>query len=84
MFDRAVRLHVYDHFVDIQRPPSLKQTADALDASAAEVRAALGRLSGRRALVLRPDSSDVLMAMPFSAEPTPSSTRAVATAGSRS
>ena len=69
-FDRDVRLHVYAHFVEHQRPPTTEQTAAAFGVSSQAVRDAFQRLAADRALVLRRNSNEVLMAMPFSAEPT--------------
>jgi hypothetical protein len=70
-FDRDVRLHVYAHFVEHQRPPTTKQAAAVFGVSSRTVRDAFQRLAAGRALVLRRNSDEVLMAMPFSADPTP-------------
>ncbi len=69
--DRSARLHVYQHFVDRQRPPTIQETALALGESRQAVRDAFRRLAAGRALVLRRNSDEILMAMPFSADPTP-------------
>src|SRR3712207_3093970 len=69
-FDRAVRLHVYRHFVATSRPPTVDETGAVLDQPQSAVAAAYGRLAAGRVLVLMPDSLDIWMAMPFSAVPT--------------
>jgi len=68
--DRAVRLHVYRHFVDHQRPPTAAETAAALQLSGADVEAAYERLARNHVLVLEPGGGAIRMAMPFSAVPT--------------
>lgn len=68
--DRTVRLHVYRHFVDRQRPPSTVEIAAALQLSSVEVEAAYERLAGNHILVLEPGGGTIRMAMPFSAVPT--------------
>lgn len=69
--DVALRLHVYDHFIQERRPPTAAEAAKTLHASVEDVEAALLRLAAERALLLRPGTSDILMAFPFSATPTP-------------
>jgi hypothetical protein len=66
-FDRSVRLFVYGHFLEHERPPTLEETAVALSATPAEVRSAYVRLGEGRALVVD-DEHRVRMAMPFSAD----------------
>lgn len=68
--DVALRLHVYDHFVQERRPPTAIEAARTLQSSVEEVEAALLRLAGDRVLLLRPGTSEILMAFPFSATPT--------------
>ena len=65
--DRTVRLHVYRHFLDHRRPPSLAETAAALQRSTKEVEAAYERLARDHVLVLEADGHEIRMAMPFSA-----------------
>lgn len=69
--DAAVRLAVYRHFVEHGSAPAASVVAAALGAAESDVEAALRRLAASRALVLRPGTADVWMAMPFSAVPTP-------------
>jgi DNA-binding transcriptional MocR family regulator len=69
-FDNAVRLHVYSHFVDRERPPTARETAEALSCSVADVEAAYRRLADAHVLVLAPGTVEIWMAMPFSAVPT--------------
>ena len=69
-FDRAVRLHVYRHFIDCRRPPTAAEAAVALQCSTPEVEAAYERLARDHVLVLEPGSTQISMAMPFSASPT--------------
>ena len=69
--DRSVRLYVYGQFLERSGPPTVDETAAALHATTAEVRAALGRLAAERVLVLAADDpARIQMAMPFSAVPT--------------
>ena len=64
--ERRVRFLVYRHFLDTARGPDLTTLAAATGAAAADVAAALQRLADRHALVLRPNSTDIWMAHPFS------------------
>jgi len=68
--DRAVRLHVYRHFVETTRAPELSGIAAAVNASERDVGAALRRLADAHALVLAPSTHNIWMAHPFSAVPT--------------
>jgi ribonuclease HI len=68
--ERAIRLHIYKHFVDTTQPPDAAAIATALDASAAEVAKALRRLADAHAIVLAPATVGIWMAHPFSAVPT--------------
>ena len=65
-FERDVRAAVYDGFRETGRSPSLTGLAEVVGASGADVRAALGGLAARHALVLQPDGETVRMAHPFS------------------
>ena len=69
--DRAVRLHIYNTIVATSQPPSVADTAVALDLTKAEVEASYRRLADNHVIVLQPDRLDIWMAMPFSAVPTP-------------
>jgi len=70
-FDTTVRLALYDEFVRTGSPPTVEAVAARTEASAAEVRAALERLAAAKAIVLQPESREVLMANPLYAVPTP-------------
>lgn len=69
-FDKKVRLHVYDQFIQQGRPPSVAQAAEALSSTRQQIESAYRRLADARALVLQ-GNGEVLMAEPFSAVPTP-------------
>lgn len=69
--DLRVRIAVYDSVMSRSRPFAVRELAETLDLPPAEVRASLERLAAARALVLQPESREVLMANPFSAVPTP-------------
>ncbi len=69
-FDARVRFHVYDHFVDCGEAPSQAEVAAALDTSPEAISESFERLAEGKALVLQPESREVLMAEPFSAIPT--------------
>jgi ribonuclease HI len=69
--ERAVRLHVYQRFVETARAPDVAAIAEAVDATPKDVRAALRTLADGHAIVLAPATHAVWMAHPFSAVPTP-------------
>ena len=69
--DRVVRLRVYEHFIEYQRPPTVADVAEALATTRDDIEAAFGRLDRAHMLVLGPGSREIHMAMPFSAVPTP-------------
>lgn len=69
-FDARIRLFVYRHFVDTGRAPTKSEVALGTGASLGQVTAAFERLAEGKALVLQPESGEVLMAEPFSAVPT--------------
>jgi hypothetical protein len=75
-FDQAVRNYVYRHFVDHARPPTIAETAGALQRSPEEVKAAYQRLNRNHAFFLEPGQDHVRMANPLSAVPTPFRVRA--------
>lgn len=70
-FDNEVRLQIYRRFAEDGRPPSTDQTAEALRARPDEVSEAYRRLAEGRVIVLDPGTTDVWMANPFCAKPTP-------------
>src|SRR5579885_2838544 len=70
-FDTAVRLALYGEFVRTASPPTAESIAAYLQVPAADVRAALERLAAGKAIVLQPESREILMANPLCAVPTP-------------
>ena len=70
-FDTQVRLELYREFVRTAQPPTAKNIADTMQALPDDVRAALERLAAAKAIVLQPESREVLMANPLCAVPTP-------------
>lgn len=69
--DLKVRAAVYDSAMSRTRPSTARELSEGLDLPLDEVRASLERLASAKALVLQPESREVLMANPFSAVPTP-------------
>jgi hypothetical protein len=70
-FDTAVRLALYREFVRTASPPTAEALAAGMQSSTAEIRAALERLAAGKAIVLQPESREILMANPLCAVPTP-------------
>jgi hypothetical protein len=70
-FDGSVRLHIYDRFIQDGRPPTVAEAAQALDVPAQQVEEAFLRLAQSHSIVLKPGTTDIWMANPLSAEPTP-------------
>ena len=70
-FDTEVRLTLFREFVRTAECPSIQSLAETLGASVADVGAAMERLAAGKAIVLQPESREVLMANPLSAVPTP-------------
>jgi hypothetical protein len=68
--DGDVRLHIYRTAVRTGAPPTVAEVARAFDLPEADVAAAYERLAAGRAIVLRPETRDIVMAPPFSAVPT--------------
>ncbi|KAA3646207.1 MAG: hypothetical protein DWQ07_08260 [Chloroflexi bacterium] len=68
-FNQQLRMHVYEHFVETSRAPSIAQCAEALQITADEVRRDFRQLADLSMLVLQADD-EILMAEPFSAVPT--------------
>ena len=71
MLDNDVRVSVYGEFVATGRPPTVAETAAALDRAEDEIEAAYRRLEEARVIVLAPGTLNVWMANPLSAVPTP-------------
>lgn len=71
VLDRRVRLYVYGHFLEYGGAPESGRIAEALDLTVEAVEASLQRLAEAHVLVLSSESPAILMAMPFSAVPTP-------------
>ena len=69
--DNAVRVHIYERFVEDGRPPAVAETAAALGLDLAEAAEAYRRLEEAHVIVLAPETTDVWMANPLSAVPTP-------------
>jgi hypothetical protein len=69
--DTEVRLALYRLFVDSGRAPSASALAAHLGAPMDEVRTALERLAAAKAVVLQPESREILIAAPLCAVPTP-------------
>jgi hypothetical protein len=69
--DTRVRLHLYDRFLADGRPPTAAETAEALGLPTKEAQAAYERLERAHVIVLAPGTTDVWMANPLSAVPTP-------------
>lgn len=74
--DKKVRAFVYDYTMRDGLPPSLAQTAAALESAPQEIQASFQRLAEAHMLVLQKEAGEVLMANPFSAVPTPFLVRA--------
>jgi hypothetical protein len=68
--DRHARLAVYRAFVESGAPPTVAETAAALDVSVGEAADAFRRLEAAHAIVLAPGTLNVWLANPFSAVPT--------------
>ncbi len=69
--DWQIRLHIYEFFVEHQRPPTTAETAGAFGIAEDEARQAYRRLHDAHTLLLEPGTSDVRMANPLSAVETP-------------
>jgi hypothetical protein len=74
--DTQVRLNLYREFVQTGRAPSTKQIAAMMGKRVEEIRVAMERLATGKAIVLQPQSREVLMANPLCAVPTPYFVRA--------
>jgi hypothetical protein len=69
--DTRVRLHLYESFVADGRPPTVAETAAALEVREPDAAAAYRRLEENRVIVLAPGTLNVWMVNPLSATPTP-------------
>lgn len=65
--NRRVRTFVYEHFLDLERPPSVSEIAAHLGLSRDRVIASLHKMHAAHVLVLESGKSEIRMAMPFSA-----------------
>lgn len=65
--DWQIRLAIYRFFVDHARPPAPAEIAASLGLDETEARATYQRLHDAHAFVLRPGTTDILMANPLSA-----------------
>ncbi len=74
--DRVLRNATYRLFVDLGRAPTADEVARTASMTSAEVVDAWRRLHAEHALVLGSDTTEILMANPFSAVPTPYRVRA--------
>ena len=68
---KEVRLAVLRHFVELGATPAAAALAERLGCRPEEIRSAFRQLAEQRILVLERGSDELLMAMPFSARPTP-------------
>jgi alkylmercury lyase-like protein len=73
--DRAVRWAVFSSLRDRSVAPSIEVIGSALGVGTDEVAASMGRLHDSHVLVLYEGTTDVRMALPFAAKPTPFSVR---------
>ena len=70
-FDVRVKLAIYETFAGTGGAPTTAQVAEALGSRTEEVSDAFRRLAAVRLLALDPDTSEIVMAPPFAAAPTP-------------
>jgi len=68
---RDVRLYIYSQIVATSAAPTVAETARALDRDPGEIDTAYRTLDEQHQIVLRPGSTTVWMAMPFSNMQTP-------------
>ncbi|HKP53891.1 MAG TPA: organomercurial lyase [Chloroflexia bacterium] len=69
--DFEVRRLIYDELIERGAVPGASQLAKVLGRTIGEVRDALKRMKEAHTLVLQEGDEEILMAMPFSAVPTP-------------
>jgi len=70
-FDNQLRLELFREFVRTGEPPTSESIATRMQVQTVEVRAGLERLAAAKAIVLQPESREILMANPLCAVPTP-------------
>jgi hypothetical protein len=70
-FDTTVKLSVYRSIAETTRVPKIAELAAALGSREGDIKQAFHRLFKKRLLVLEPETSEIRMAPPFSAVPTP-------------
>jgi hypothetical protein len=75
-FDLDVRRHVYFGVVANGRPPTVAETAEAFKRTIPQIEDSYRRLHDAHALVLFPDSVEIMFANPFCFAPTPHCVRA--------
>ena len=68
--DQRVRLHLYESFLAVGKPPTAAETAEALAMPLSEAEEAYRRLEQGRVIVLAPGTTNIWMANPLSAVPT--------------
>ena len=71
MNDADARLELFRAFVASGRAPSAAELGEILQTTEAAAREFLERLAAGRAIVLQPESREILFAPPLSAVPTP-------------
>ena len=71
MSDDRVRAYLYERFVALGSPPTVRDTAAALGLYEAEAAEAYRQLAKDHVIVLKPGTTEVWMAAPLSARPTP-------------
>jgi hypothetical protein len=69
--DRSIRVYVYRYFAETGQAPSSTRVAQELDQPVPIVEDAYKRLAAGKAIALAPGTSNIWMAHPFSAVPTP-------------
>ncbi len=69
-FDIDVRLAIYSYFIDKGLAPNVSDIAETLVAPESQVEESFRRLDSEHKLVLAHGSTDIWMAMPFSAKQT--------------
>jgi len=67
---RDVRRYIYDQIIETSIAPSAADTAKAFGRREADIEASYQALAAMRSIVLRPHSTTIWMAMPFSNTPT--------------
>ena len=69
--DFQVRRQIYESILEKGSFPSAQEPAQSLSVELSAIDNSLHRLAVAHVLVLQPDRSEIMMAMPFSAIPTP-------------